>query len=79
MSTESLELTPEVPTCRENTLSCFHKNFLKRRKFENSISGKKVQVAMTNVFMLCFVLQFSASTVIGALQCFKKGNRRYSL
>eukprot|EP00983_Pelagomonas_calceolata_P013151 420252-Pelagomonas_calceolata.AAC.1 len=38
-----------------------------------------VQEAMTNVFMLCFVLQFSASTVIEALQCFKKGNRRCSL
>eukprot|EP00983_Pelagomonas_calceolata_P119332 1160595-Pelagomonas_calceolata.AAC.1 len=38
-----------------------------------------VQGAMTIVFMLCFVLQFSASTVKDALQCFKKGNRRYSL
>eukprot|EP00983_Pelagomonas_calceolata_P087609 1156993-Pelagomonas_calceolata.AAC.2 len=29
--------------------------------------------------MFCFALQFSASTVIDAMQCFKKGNRRYSL
>eukprot|EP00983_Pelagomonas_calceolata_P013008 415475-Pelagomonas_calceolata.AAC.1 len=37
-----------------------------------------VKEAMANVFMLCFVLQLSASTVIDAMQCFKKGNRRYS-
>eukprot|EP00983_Pelagomonas_calceolata_P025530 802286-Pelagomonas_calceolata.AAC.1 len=45
------------------------------QKFENSIAlknGKMVQEAMINVFMLCFALQFSASTVIDALQCFKK-------
>eukprot|EP00983_Pelagomonas_calceolata_P002058 69032-Pelagomonas_calceolata.AAC.1 len=38
-----------------------------------------VQEAMIIVFMLCVALQFSASTVIDILQCFKKGNRRYSL
>eukprot|EP00983_Pelagomonas_calceolata_P102186 1158776-Pelagomonas_calceolata.AAC.3 len=34
---------------------------------------------MSALFMICFVLQFSASTVIHTLQCFKKGNRRCSL
>eukprot|EP00983_Pelagomonas_calceolata_P004143 134539-Pelagomonas_calceolata.AAC.1 len=29
--------------------------------------------AMSGVFMTCFVLQFSASTVMHALQCFKQG------
>eukprot|EP00983_Pelagomonas_calceolata_P094019 1157840-Pelagomonas_calceolata.AAC.3 len=38
-----------------------------------------IQEAMPNASMLCFVLQFSVSTVIDALQCFKKGDRRYSL
>eukprot|EP00983_Pelagomonas_calceolata_P014196 453158-Pelagomonas_calceolata.AAC.1 len=50
-----------------------------KKRRENSITLKMVQEAMTNVIMLCFVLQFSASTVKDALQCFKKGNCSYSL
>eukprot|EP00983_Pelagomonas_calceolata_P022536 709591-Pelagomonas_calceolata.AAC.2 len=49
---------------------CFHK---KRRKFENSITLKNGPRGHNKCVHVSFILQFSVSTVIDALQCLQEG------